>query len=295
MSNDSAPVVVGVDGTPSSVTAARWAGAIAHASACPLHLVHADPYFGHSMSDAAAAIRAAEIAEQRDTAAAILKAAEEAVRADFDDLSVTTMDFAEPVSAVLSRLSGHARLVVVGGPAVTPAGALLLGSTTLEVARRAMCPLVAWRGVAVAPTVQPLVVGIDGSPHGDAALAAAFALADLFGAPLRVVHCWSTLVALDEAIAPFLTDGSRLEAAERRAVTESVAAWRARYPRVEVTTFVEPYGPSQALLAHAEGAQLIVVGNRGRNALAGVLLGSTTLNLLHHSLVPVVLCHSATA
>ncbi|HYO02950.1 MAG TPA: universal stress protein [Mycobacterium sp.] len=290
MSGDPVPVVVGVDGSPSALKAARWAGAVANASASPLHLVHAEPYFGHSWSDAGAAIRAAEIAEQRDSAAAILTGVEEAVHADFGDLPITTEEFAEPIKEVLTRLSRRARLVVLGCGDVTPAGALLLGSTTLAVASRAVCPVVAWRGDAMSPTQQPVVVGVDGSPSSGAALAAAFELADLFGATLRVVHCWSALVALDEAIAPFLTDGSQLEAAERQAVSDAVAACQRRYPDVEVATFVEPNSPSRALLTHATDAQLVVVGNRGRNALASALLGSTTLNLLHHSDVPVVLC-----
>lgn len=46
----------------------------------------------------------------------------------------------------------------------------------------------------------------------------------------------------------------------------------------------------KALLRHAEDAQLVVVGTRGRNALAGTLLGSTSLNMLHHSPVPVLIC-----
>ncbi|KAA0079372.1 hypothetical protein CIW52_28025 [Mycolicibacterium sp. P9-64] len=37
-------------------------------------------------------------------------------------------------------------------------------------------------------------------------------------------------------------------------------------------------------------AQLVVVGNRGRPALAAAALGSTSLNVLHHSLIPVVVC-----
>lgn len=46
--------------------------------------------------------------------------------------------------------------------------------------------------------------------------------------------------------------------------------------------------PGPALLKHAEGAQLIVVGSRGRGAFAGVGLGSVSQSPLHHAQCPVV-------
>jgi len=58
-----------------------------------------------------------------------------------------------------------------------------------------------------------------------------------------------------------------------------------------VTHFVEPGGASKALLQHIEDLQLVVVGSRGRTLVTGVLRGSTSLNLLHHSPVPVMVCH----
>jgi nucleotide-binding universal stress UspA family protein len=49
-------------------------------------------------------------------------------------------------------------------------------------------------------------------------------------------------------------------------------------------------GPAPALVevAHEAGADLIVVGTRGRTALAGLLVGSTAQRLLHVSDVPVL-------
>ncbi|MFD1047233.1 universal stress protein, partial [Kibdelosporangium lantanae] len=41
------------------------------------------------------------------------------------------------------------------------------------------------------------------------------------------------------------------------------------------------------LIDHAREAQLVVVGSRGRGAVAGLLLGSTSQQLLHHALCPV--------
>jgi nucleotide-binding universal stress UspA family protein len=48
-------------------------------------------------------------------------------------------------------------------------------------------------------------------------------------------------------------------------------------------------------LEGAADAQLVVVGSRGRDALTSALLGSITLNLLHHSTAPVMVCPAAPA
>jgi nucleotide-binding universal stress UspA family protein len=61
---------------------------------------------------------------------------------------------------------------------------------------------------------------------------------------------------------------------------------------VKVTCFVEPTKPSTTLLVHLADAQLLIVGDRGRNLLADLFLGSTSLNMLHHSAIPVVLCRA---
>ena len=90
----------------------------------------------------------------------------------------------------------------------------------------------------------------------------------------------------------YLIDWDEIENQERQHLPDTLAPWIERYPSVEVTCFVDPDKPSTALLRHAKDAQLIVVGSRGRGLLAGAVLGSTSLNLLHHSGVPVMICHS---
>ena len=65
-----------------------------------------------------------------------------------------------------------------------------------------------------------------------------------------------------------------------------------RYPGVAVECVVAEGAAAQAVLDHCGDAQLVVVGTRGRNALASTLLGSTSLNLLQHSEIPVMVCRS---
>jgi nucleotide-binding universal stress UspA family protein len=293
MSENTRPVVVGVNGTQAAMGAARWAAAIANTFAAPLHIVHAMPDAGHFLSDVGAAVRAALIVEQRESAETLLKSVEEAIRAEFGTLNITTTQFDESADKMLTELSRRARLIVLGCADVSPRAALLLGSTTVSVTTHSSCPVVAWRGEMVAPTDQPIVLGVDGERTGASAFRTAFELADRLGVTLNAVNAWPSRRSPGGFGLPYLIDWDALEAARWTYILTVVEPWTKEYPSVEVTYFLEPHGASQALLRHAADSQLVVVGSRGRGVLTGALLGSTSLNLLHHSPVPVMLCHNA--
>ncbi|MEN3220336.1 universal stress protein [Mycolicibacterium porcinum] len=294
MTSSDAPVVVGIDGSDGALSAARWAGAVAARFGAPLRIVHALPSVGRNLTQTAAAFTAAMMSYQRDMAEAFLKAADEAVRADNPELSVSTVSFNEPADQVLIDASSDARLVVLGGKKVTPAAALLLGSTALSVATRAACPVVAFRGETVAPGDGPVVVGVDDSPAAQAALESAFEFADRFGLAVNAVRSLSLAAPAETGVTiPLLIDWDGVESAELADLTETVDVHNKRHPGVDAKSFIEPDSPGKALLKHVADSGLVVVGSRGRNALAGVLLGSTSLNLLHHSPVPVMICRAA--
>ncbi|MDX1875154.1 universal stress protein [Mycolicibacterium sp. 120266] len=288
MTDQPTPVVVGVDGSITSLHAARWAGALAARLGAPLQIVHAKPYAAHNLTDAMAAVRAAYIDVQQEAAPRILEAAAGRVRHAYPDLEVTTTSSTDPVEETLLALSRHARLLVLGGDDIAPASALLVGSLTLEMTTRAECPVVAWRGETLHPTTQPIVVGVDGSSC--AALVHAFELADVLGAPLRVVHAWSTRMPPGEVSIPFLIDWEALETLQHEELARAVEPHRRLHPDVEVSLVVDPSKPRRALLQRLDDAQLVVVGARGRNTVAATVLGSTSLNMLHHSPVPVLVC-----
>jgi nucleotide-binding universal stress UspA family protein len=90
-----------------------------------------------------------------------------------------------------------------------------------------------------------------------------------------------------------MIDWEELEHAERLQLSEMLAPLFGLYPDVPVTEVVDLDKPSRALLRRARDAQLVVVGSRGRGLLASAFLGSTGLNLLHHSAIPVMICRSA--
>lgn len=286
------PVLVGIDGSDSSLEAASWAGRLAQKLGTSVHLVHSTVTTGSFLADASVvAIRAAATADQYAAAEKVLTLAQQALEHDAPGLAVTTEIVSEPADVALILRSKAAQFAVIGCEDVSPAAALLLGSTSLTLATRAGCPVVAWRGRR-APGSAPVVVGVDGSRAGTAALAGAFAFADAFGAPLTAVHSWTTTMPPDHAALPYLIDWDAVELAEQSVLSDAVGPWAQRYPAVKVSYVVELNKPGRALLDHSEGAQLVVVGTHRGNAISAVLLGSTTLNLLHHSKIPVLVCRS---
>ncbi|KUH70100.1 hypothetical protein AU184_15050 [Mycolicibacterium novocastrense] len=285
-------VVVGVDGSDAADNAARWAAAVASIYNTSLHIVHALPAVGHNLTDTVAAMRAAVLAHQRENADAILRRAEEIVRAQETELEVTTLSTDVPITEVLVELGKSARMIVVGNDEVTAAGALLLGSTTLAVATRADCPVVAWRGSNVVPTDDPVVVGVDGTPSSTAALENAFEFCERFNAKLAAVRSTSSPLRAVATRLPLLIDWDALETAEWAQLTNDVDRYNQRYPQVSAPCFVEHAKPAAALIdrSHADGAQLLVVGSHRKPALTSAILGSTALNLLQHATIPVMVC-----
>lgn len=132
-----------------------------------------------------------------------------------------------------------------------------------------------------------IVWATDGSEHADRALEYAKHLAQLDGAELQVVHVVEKIVGGRTAGQDLRADEDRIAAkvkAQADALVEqgftsalSIAAELGAQPAHKV-----------ADLARELGADLIVVGTRGRSAIEGLLLGSVTQRLLHVASCPVL-------
>ena len=141
-----------------------------------------------------------------------------------------------------------------------------------------------------------ILAGIDGSPHAEHALAHAVGLAKALGAKLRVVHVvdMGWLPAAPE----LGIDIGRLRDARCATAEKLVAAAvdRARMDGVEAEAHVVETGtPVQhtatALVEEATswGADVVVLGARGRSGIERLLLGSVAAGVAGRSTVPVIL------
>lgn len=287
------PVVAGVDGSECALQAVRWAAAEAALRRLPLRLVAAHTWpAGGLVGNPGLGIDPQVVL--RDAVRGRLAAAEAAVAEVVPDSPAVKVEQVEQVEvegdpvAVLAGESERATLLVLGDRGLGGFTGLLIGSVAVALCTQAGCPVVVVRGPEVDPTVprrEPVVVGVDGSQAGEAAVAFAAEAAALRGVPLVAVRAWRD-IPVDPAVAS-LVGWDAVESGEREALAERLAGLRTSHPDLVVHKVVVRDRPARALVDESRGAQLVVVGSRGRGGLRGLLLGSVSQQLLHHAHCPV--------
>ena len=168
---------------------------------------------------------------------------------------------------------------------------MVVGSDVVRVTNHAHCPVVVWRGGRpIEHDTRPVVVGVDGSERSAAAIAHAYEFASILGVGLVAVHAWSEQSTLGYGESRRFVDWKEHEAHQSEVLAEILASWDDKFPDVEVTRHVERGSARGVLLRHSEEAQLVAVGSHGRRPVLAALLGSTTQNLLHHAVCPILIC-----
>jgi nucleotide-binding universal stress UspA family protein len=149
-----------------------------------------------------------------------------------------------------------------------------------------------------------IVVGVDGSSGGRAALAFAMQDAARRDAAVEVVVAFATAETLSALCDPpyrsFTTSAAEVRAAvEKKAagivedVSGELAGELESLPPVAVTAVGG--GAAVALLRAAHDADLLVVGSRGRGGFASMVLGSVSMQCVLHASCPVTVVHPVAA
>jgi nucleotide-binding universal stress UspA family protein len=284
----SALVVVGVDGSASGLAAVEAAAREARLRGAELRVVHAFLWPAMHVPLGPSPLGPEE-GGLRNMADRLVAEAVERARAVAPEVEVShAVVTGEPLT-VLETQSRTAELVVVGSRGMGGFVGLLVGSTAVHLASHGRCPVLV---VHEQPkTDGPIVLGVDGSAAGEKAVDFAFAEAGLRKAPLVALHAWTTwsapLPSPQDASAPYANPPGALAEEEERLLAEALAGHRERYPDVVVEHKVVQGGAREALIEASRSAQLVVVGARGRGGFTGLLLGSVSQALLHHSHCPV--------
>lgn len=141
------------------------------------------------------------------------------------------------------------------------------------------------------PGEAQLVVGIDGSESSRAALRWAVRHAELVGGRVGAVAVWrqpSVVAAPDGIAAPPVISDADLEAQATHWVEEARAELPASAEDLVVPR-VEEGDPASVLLELGSEADLLILGNKARGAIAGAIAGSVALHCVHHARRPIVL------
>jgi nucleotide-binding universal stress UspA family protein len=135
-----------------------------------------------------------------------------------------------------------------------------------------------------------VVVGVDGSEGSSAALRWAVDEARLRGATLKVVQAWHVpTVAYGGYLAVPLEGLEDWAKETSAALEEQLAEVLGDDPGVVVVREVVEAPAAKAVVEAARGADLVVVGSRGRGGFSGLLLGSVSAHVAHHAPCPVTI------
>jgi nucleotide-binding universal stress UspA family protein len=131
-----------------------------------------------------------------------------------------------------------------------------------------------------------IVVAIDGSPSSLEALRWAIGYADRIGAVVEALHVWQ--IPNEYGVPIPNVPGETFEATAKRALQGSIDGVLGDRTDAPVEAVTRQGYPPKILVERSQTADLLVVGSRGRGALAGTLLGSVSLHCVTHAGCPVV-------
>ncbi|WP_244928642.1 universal stress protein [Nocardioides sp. W7] len=276
-------VVVGVDGSPASINAARYAQAEAARLGESLRMVHVLPDY------APMAIQMVPISEINEGGRQVLRSvAKELAQSEPAQAAVPLDKVLRRGARVASLVADAraARVLVVGADRRPIAKRLLTGDTSTGAAASSVAPV-----VSVPETWTPaghgvVLAGVKNPGKSSDLLAEAFAVARARGSRLLVMHSWRLPSEYDDVIASRVA----IDEWDARAHTEleaAVADWRTTYPDVDVELRVVHDQAAHALVEVSDEVDELVLVRRAHGFPAAAHLGSTARAVLRAAHCPV--------
>ncbi|MEO3756916.1 universal stress protein [Mycobacterium sp. B14F4] len=279
-------ILVGVDGSPESEAALRWATAEALMREQPITLLYAiAPVV---VSWPVAYLEASYANSQEEAARGVLENAQKTVEASGGGsrpaIKTDVVHDAAPTALVAG--SRDAYMTVVGSRGLGAVGRAFLGSVSSGLVHHGHGPvaIVHGYGEQAPDRTSPVLLGIDGSAASEEATALAFDEASRRGVELVALHAWS-----DVGVFPVLgMDWHQYEDEGHEVLGERLAGWQERYPDVHVQRRIVCDQPARWLVDASQQAQLVVVGSRGRGGFEGMVLGSVAAKVSRAAHAPVI-------
>ncbi|HET8926973.1 MAG TPA: universal stress protein [Microbacterium sp.] len=268
----SSTIVVGITGGSATSRAADWAVARAAARGQSVQLLGV-------VGGAVGAVGEGPVVESAIAATQEILDAEAARFADSGVPLTSRVAVGDPVAALIAA-SKDAALIVLGSDYRGDGSGPARGSHGIRVVAGSSCP------VAVVPDIdladrRGVVVGVDGSPVSDAAIAFAAAEAERLGEPLIAVCVWTPVASPRHSQMVFPEQyRASMNEISRETLAVALEVVRAQHPHLEIEEHVAEGYPSTIINQFAADARLTVVGSRGRGAVRRFLLGSISHEVL---------------
>jgi len=287
-------VVVGVDGSSESMDAVVWASREALRRGCRLRIVNAWHPHAYAVSPFFVVAVPEAMGEPEETARTNAEKACELAQRVVPRLDVQLRTPCGPSARTLLEHAADAQVLVIGGKHRSALDRAVFGSVTTHAVTHAPCPVVVVRAQAAdsGRAVEgrgPVVLGFDGSDGARTAAVFAFEYAEDHGLDVSVV------LAVNHALRDDLAGGDQMLELNPQCLADSMSDFAGKYPTVVMTATTAVGYPASVLLDHAQRAELLVVGSRGRGWFEGMLLGSVSGALVHHAPVTLAVVHERNA
>lgn len=268
------PILVGVDCSEQSHTAATWATAEADLRHADLHLVVVN-----------------DQPTRDDEIWAMLQTLSNHLKTTYPRVEIHQRIARGHPADRLIRRSAKAQMIVVGARGRSPVTAALLGSVSTNVSMHSQCPVIVVREHR---TSGPVAVGVDGSPHSETALRFALDTAAGHHTDLLAIQAWQDHTPDSTRSKPPPNTSQDSLAERQRELVNLLAGWENQYPDITMHHMVRHGHPVTELTKAAHGALILVVGHRGRGGFAGLPLGSVASGVLHHAPCPIAVVRNET-
>ncbi|MFD5462178.1 universal stress protein [Kitasatospora sp. NPDC127059] len=277
-------ITVGLDGSPESLSAARWAAREAQLRGLPVRLLHL-------WLVSPAAVPQVPSGDVRTAVGQrILRDAESELREHYPDVPFTTELLPAVTPAAVLSAAGDAELLVLGSQGIGTGVGYLIGSLALYTVARSEHPVVLVRAYdgadgTMTPAAQsgPVAVAVSGRSGYDGVLESAFDAADRQRTSLLAVHATSRRPSLTVWQGP---PDEAVQQTDRHELTATLRPWREKFPAVDVVERLSHESPARAVIDAAAGARLLVVGRGGYRTPLAPRIGPVTQAAIHHAPCP---------
>ncbi|WEO79132.1 universal stress protein [Cryobacterium sp. SO2] len=191
----------------------------------------------------------------------------------------------------LVRASAEADLIVIGTNKTGVLVGAVHGTLPLRLAAHALCTVAVipadWVAGEDDVVGDSVVVGIEDDVAMDAPLAVAAAEAAVLSVPLKLVHAWSIPATLGVDFGASVPFDALIEAHDE-ILARALDRVRSSHATLPASTVLMQGAAAPALVEVASSAAALVVGTHGRGAVAGLILGSVSHDVLLNMPCPVL-------